>query len=146
MVWRWRNVPAPEPQLAVVAIGIVMQLLIPVKLLPIDWLSRAIGLMFLVGGVSLAAWAVRTVAEVDAAKPQRLVVGGPYVYSRNPMYVASDAIYLGITLVANAVWPLLLFPVALLWNHLQIVNEERALDRRFDAEYRDYRRKTRRYV
>jgi protein-S-isoprenylcysteine O-methyltransferase Ste14 len=145
-VWRWRNVPVPESHLAGLVLGILIQLVIPVKLLPIEWLSRTLGLMFLVGGVLLAAWAVKAVGEIDAAKPERLVAVGPYAYSRNPMYVASDAIYLGITLVANALWPLLLFPAVLLWNHVQVLHEERNLARQFGTEYREYRRKIRRYL
>ncbi len=145
-MWRWRNVPAPEPQLAGLALGIVIQLVIPVKLLPVESLSRAIGLVFLVGGVSLAAWAVKAIGDVDAAKNDRLVVGGPYAYSRNPMYVGWDAIYLGITLVINALWPLILFPAALLWNHVQVQYEERNLGREFGDEYRGYRNRTRRYL
>ena len=104
------------------------------------------GLVFLAGGISLAAWAVRTLAEVDVDKPERLVIRGPYTYSRNPMYVAWDAIYLGIFLVANMVWPFLFFPAVLLWNHVQVLNEERSLARQFGAEYREYESKTRRYL
>lgn len=135
-MWRWRNVPAPEPHLVGLAIGIVMQLAIPVKILSIEWLGRAIGVMFLIGAVSLAAWAVKAVGEVDATKPDRLVVGAPYGFSRNPMYMAWDAIYLGITLATNTLWSLLLFPAVLLWNHVQVMHEEPSLLRQFGAEYR----------
>lgn len=132
--------------MAGLVIGIGLQLVIPVQFLPANLVSRALGLLLVVGGVALAAWAVKALAEVDAAKPDRLAVAGPYAWSRNPMYLAWDAIYVGITLAANAVWPLVVFPLAFLWNHLQIVNEERYLDRQFGAAYRGYRSKTRRYL
>ena len=123
-----------------------MQLLIPVKLLPTERVSRALGLVFLAGGVSLAAWAMKSVAEVDVDNPERLVIRGPYTYSRNPMYVAWDAIYVGIFLVANVAWPFLFLPAVLLWNHVQVMNEERTLARKFGIEYRDYKSRTRRYL
>lgn len=145
-LWRWRNVPASEAHLAGLAAGIVIHLVVPVSLLDAQWIGRALGLALLVGGISLTVWAVKTVAEVDAAKPDRLVVGGPYIWSRNPMYVAWDAIYLGITLLSNLAWPLLFFPGVLLWNHVQVLHEERNLAREFGTEYRDYRSKTRRYL
>ena len=94
----------------------------------------------------LACNVLTAVGEIDAAKPNRLVVGGPHAYSRNPMYVAWDAMYVGIALIANALWPLLLFPAALLWNHVQVLHEERNLVREFGAAYRDYRSRTRRYL
>jgi protein-S-isoprenylcysteine O-methyltransferase Ste14 len=51
----------------------------------------------------------------------------------------------GIALVANAAWPLLL-PGVLLATHLVVVREERFLEGRFGAVYRSYRTSVRRYL
>jgi protein-S-isoprenylcysteine O-methyltransferase Ste14 len=123
-----------------------MQLLMPMEPPLTGWVSRAPGLVFLSVGLWLSVWAVKTVADIDVDKPECLVTSGPYKYSRNPMYVAWDAIYIGISLVANMAWPVLLLPAALLWNHVQIVQEERVLTRQFGVQYRNYRSKTRRYL
>ncbi len=92
-------------------------------------------------------WAVRTVSEVDVSKPTRVVSTGPYALSRNPMYVAWTVLYVGIALIINALWPLLLLPVVLASTHfLAVLREERRLAELFGIEYADYRQEVRRYV
>ena len=94
---------------------------------------RAVGVPLLLGALALAAWGVLAAAEVDLARPGDLVRRGPYAFSRNPMYVAATAVYVGIALVADAAWPLLLLPAVLLATHLIVTGEERSLEARFGA-------------
>jgi protein-S-isoprenylcysteine O-methyltransferase Ste14 len=108
--------------------------------------SRAAGWPLLLAGLGLVAWAVRTAAEVRLERPDRLVTGGPYAISRNPMYVAAAAVYLGIALVAGAAWPLALLPGVLAATHVVVVREERSLEARFGDTYRSYRSSVRRYL
>ena len=75
------------------------------------------------------------------AAPARLVIGGPYRYVRNPMYVAVLAVIIGQTLLLGQ--PILLAYAAVLW--LIVASfvrfyEEPTLSRRFGAEYEAYRR------
>lgn len=104
------------------------------------------GWPLLLAGLGLAAWAVRAVAEVHLERPDQLVRRGPYAFSRNPMYVAAAVAYVGIALVANAAWPLLLLPGVVLATHVAVVREERFLEGRFDAAYRGYKTSVRRYL
>ncbi len=53
---------------------------------------------------------------------------------------------MGIALVANTVWPLLLLPGVLLATHVVVVREERFLEGRFGAVYRSYKTSVRRYL
>jgi protein-S-isoprenylcysteine O-methyltransferase Ste14 len=108
--------------------------------------GRAVGWPLLLAGLGLAALAVRAAAEVRLERPDRLIRRGPYALSRNPMYVASAAVYLGIALVAGAAWPLLLLPGVLAATHVVVVREERSLEARFGATYRSYRSSVRRYL
>jgi protein-S-isoprenylcysteine O-methyltransferase Ste14 len=85
-------------------------------------------------------------AGVDLDRPHQLVGGGPYAFSRNPMYVAWTLGYVGIALVADAAWPLLLLPVVLVVTQIVVLREERSLDRRFGAVYRSYKTSVRRYL
>ena len=144
--WRWGNVPLPEPFLVGMGAGLLVQVVMPWRPPWPAGAGQALGWLTTVLGLVLAVWAVRTAAEVDLGQPRRLVRRGPYAWSRNPMYVAAALVYVGIALVANAAWPLLLLPGVLLATHVVVVREERFLERRFAAEYRSYKAAVRRYL
>jgi protein-S-isoprenylcysteine O-methyltransferase Ste14 len=144
--WRWGNVPLPETYLVGLGAGLLLQVTVPWRPPWPAGVGRAVGWPLLLAGLGLAAWAVRTAADVDLERPHQLVVRGPYAFSRNPMYVASAVVYGGIALVANAAWPLLLLPGAVLATHVAIMREERLLEGRFGAAYRSYRTSVRRYL
>ncbi len=66
--------------------------------------------------------------------------------SRNPLYVALTLIYVGLALVANALWVLVLVVPVLLVMHYGVVRrEERYLEAKFGDAYRQYRSRVRRY-
>ena len=144
--WRWGNVPLPETYLVGLGAGLLLQVVAPWRPPWPAGAGRAAGWPLLLAGLGLAAWAVRAAAEVRLARPDRLVRGGPYAVSRNPMYVASAAAYLGIALVAGAAWPLLLLPGVLAATHVVVVREERSLEARFGGAYRSYQSSVRRYL
>lgn len=144
--WRWANVPLPEAHLVGLGAGFLVQRIAPWTLSRPSWVGQIVGWASVLTGLLLVAWAVRTAADVDLERPNQLVRGGPYAFSRNPMYVAWTLAYVGIALVADAAWPLLLLPVVLAVTHIVIVREERSLERRFGAAYRSYKRSVRRYL
>jgi protein-S-isoprenylcysteine O-methyltransferase Ste14 len=82
---------------------------------------------------------------VALGRPDRLIRGGPYAFTRNPMYLVWTLGYGGIALAADAAWPLLL-PGVLLATDVVVVREESALDRRFGVAYRSYAASVRRYL
>jgi protein-S-isoprenylcysteine O-methyltransferase Ste14 len=145
-VWRWRNVPVPEPHLGGLALGILLQIIRRWRLLPAVWLGHAIGWPMLVAGVSLICWSVMAAGDVDVDHPDRLLVGGPYSVSRNPMYIAWTLVYAGLTFVLNTAWPIALLPLVLLLMHLTILREEAVLVARFGDGYLGYKRRVRRYL
>jgi protein-S-isoprenylcysteine O-methyltransferase Ste14 len=144
--WRWGNVPLPETYLVGLGAGLVLQVVAPWRPPWPAGAGRAVGWPLLLAGLGLAGLAVRAAAEVRLDRPDRLVRRGPYAVSRNPMYVASAAVYVGIALVAGAAWPLLLLPGVLAATHVAVVREERSLEGRFGAAYRSYRSSVRRYL
>ncbi|MFL5562811.1 MAG: methyltransferase family protein, partial [Gemmatimonadaceae bacterium] len=75
------------------------------------------------------------------------VVGGPYRFTRNPMYVSMAALYLGLSLALNSWWPVVLLPfVLLIIQRAVIAREERYLRARFPVEYPEYCRTVRRWL
>jgi protein-S-isoprenylcysteine O-methyltransferase Ste14 len=108
---------------------------------------RVLGAMLLVAGlIVLVRACVRFVVEgfgtpVPVAAPDRLVVGGPYRYVRNPMYVAILGAIVGQALLLGRLG-LLLYAAALWLIAVAFVRryEEPTLARRFGADYEAYRR------
>ncbi|PYZ95548.1 RemK protein [Alteribacter lacisalsi] len=114
------------------------------------------GLVFLVGGLGLAAvlfglllvvltvrqFAKRgkgTLAPWDA--PRKLVVSGPYRYTRNPMISGVVCILLGESILLGSVWLAGWFALFSTINYTYfIVGEEPELEKKFGDEYREYRR------
>lgn len=145
MAWRWRNVPIPEAHVAGLVVGMALQALMPRPALADRQLLWIAGWTSIAAGILLGAWAVRAAGTTDVEDPSELVTSGPFAYSRNPMYVAWTAIYVGVAFLVNSVWLFLLFPIVIVMTHLTIRREERSLERTFGDRYRDYKNDVRRY-
>ena len=76
-----------------------------------------------------------------------LVVEGIYGRTRNPLYLGTTLVYLGLSVAAGSLWAILLM-VPLLWviNVGVIAREERYLERKFGDAYRAYKGRVRRWV
>ncbi len=115
--------------------------------------SGALGPGALVLGGMLAAWCVEafivrghgTPAPFDA--PRRLVVVGPYLYLRNPMYVGGALLLLGLGLELRSPAIVLFVPAWWLLFHLFVVfYEETALRAKFGLDYDRYCQRTPRWI
>lgn len=103
-------------------------------------------------GIALAVWGKRALdragTNVHPHKPTTsIAIDGPYRFSRNPLYLAQLLVYLGVTLLFNSWWgPLLLVPLMATLHFGVIRPEERYLLEKFGSEYRNYRKRVRRYL
>jgi protein-S-isoprenylcysteine O-methyltransferase Ste14 len=110
------------------------------------------GGVVLASGVLLAIWGRRVMeragTNVNPTLPTTaLVATGPFRFSRNPLYVALTLIYVGLALLTNALWVLVLIvPVLLLMHYGVVRREERYLEAKFGDAYRAYRSSVRRYL
>jgi protein-S-isoprenylcysteine O-methyltransferase Ste14 len=116
-------------------------------------MGRILGLSLLGGGALLMSWFVWTMRRADTAidprKPvSRLVVEGPFPYTRNPSYLSMAMIYARLVSLANALWAILLLPAALIVIQRGVIErEERYLERKFgEEEYLRYKARVRRWV
>jgi protein-S-isoprenylcysteine O-methyltransferase Ste14 len=107
---------------------------------------RSAGVLLILAGLTLAAWATREAGEMDVACPDRLLVGGPYAFSRHPMYVGWTLIYLGVSLITASAGCVLLLPALIALVRTKAVREERRMEGRFGAAYLLYRSRVRRYL
>ncbi len=116
--------------------------------------QQLISALLLLVGLSLMALAASalyrartTVLPFDPGKTSRLVTGGIFRYSRNPIYLGDL-----LLLLAWAVW--LGNGLSLLWlplfvgvmNRVQIGAEEGVLTAKFGADYLDYCSRVRRWL
>lgn len=87
--------------------------------------------------------------EIQPTSPtnRKLVTGGPYRFTRNPMYLGLVVLALGIAIWIGA-WPMFIAPVAVFatanWVHIPF--EEAKMRRQFEAEYDNYVARVRRWV
>jgi protein-S-isoprenylcysteine O-methyltransferase Ste14 len=90
----------------------------------------------------------RAETTLDPRKPATTIVtGGPFRYTRNPLYLSMTLIYGGISALANALLPVLLLPIVLrLMRRGVIEREERYPERKFGDEYIEYKVRTPRWI
>ena len=86
-------------------------------------------------------------SETTVKESSSLVVSGMYRITRNPMYLGMVTILLGIAVLTGSLTPFMV-PVIFvpLLNRRVIRHEEAMLEEAFGDEYRDYRRRVRRWM
>jgi protein-S-isoprenylcysteine O-methyltransferase Ste14 len=89
--------------------------------------------------VALAGLGIRAYAAGHLEKDRNLAMGGPYAFTRNPLYLGSLLIGVGLV-VAGAQWVLgVVFVIFFLVVYLPVMRrEERNLRRRFGREFDDF--------
>lgn len=150
------GVRIPPPLYFVVPLlaGYLLQRQWPIALVP----PAAARAASIVGAALVVAWIalmlsafalfIRAKTSIIPVRPTTtIVVTGPYRFTRNPMYLGFALGYAGASLLWNACWPVILFPVALIAvRRLAIDREERYLERKFGGEYLAYRARVRRWL
>ena len=147
------GVIAPPPLIyaSALAIGLLANRLYPIAFVP-RGLSRVLGWPLIVGGPVVGSLGLREMKRADTNVDPRepttaIVTGGPYRFTRNPLYLSMTLIYAGITALANALPAALLLPFVLhIMRRGVIEREERHLERKFGDEYLDYKARVRRWI
>jgi protein-S-isoprenylcysteine O-methyltransferase Ste14 len=141
----------PLVYLTSLVIGALIQRATPLPFLPrtlavplgVSLVGVAIALFLYSAGKFRAAG-----TPVPARKPTTVIVRtGPYRFSRNPIYLAFSLLQLGIAIWVNSLWLLLtLVGAVALIHYVVIPREEQYLERRFGADYLDYKASVRRWL
>lgn len=96
-------------------------------------------------GLVLAVWAFALFARrrttiIPAHTPARLILRGPFRWTRNPIYLAQVLAFVGLALMLDLPWALVLLPLPVLALQRAIIPfEEARLRDCFGAEYDTYR-------
>jgi protein-S-isoprenylcysteine O-methyltransferase Ste14 len=143
--------PPPFIYLGGLALGFVIEALLPGASVPglVRWVGG--GVLLVAGLALLASFNTafgRTGTAVEPWKPTTAIVTtGPYRLTRNPAYLGMALVYVGIALLAGALWALVPLPfVLIVIDRAVIAREERYLERKFGREYLDYKAGVRRWI
>ncbi len=99
----------------------------------------------LLGGIAVcfSGLLLRTWASGHLKKDKELAVAGPYLYTRNPLYLANLIIGLSVVITSLSWWVLVIFTVYyLLFYPLVIKKEKEKMREFFPQEYEEYEKKT----
>jgi protein-S-isoprenylcysteine O-methyltransferase Ste14 len=98
-----------------------------------DWTSLSLGIPVSIVGLALRAWAAG-----HLSKNQELATGGPYGYIRNPLYIGTLTVAIGILISAQRWELVVLFAAVFGLIYLPVIElEEQHLRKLFPA-FRDY--------
>jgi protein-S-isoprenylcysteine O-methyltransferase Ste14 len=139
----WSRLPLPEQHVAGLLVGLAVHRLTATRL-PL-W-TRPIGFALGVVGMAVNTAAVRARGDEDLERPSGLVVEGPYVWTRNPMYLGWSMIHLGAALALRSPGMAVTWPGAVALVHRGILAEERELVTRFGTEFATYAASVPRYL
>ncbi|MBO4600196.1 MAG: isoprenylcysteine carboxylmethyltransferase family protein [Bacteroidales bacterium] len=116
-----------------------------------------IALLAAVSGLALSVWSIVYMKRVGKGNPfdamghevaprtRHLMTEGPYRLSRNPMLSGTYLYYLGIVVALFSWQALLVFVVVAVVMMLQVLSEEKRLERDFGDEYLHYKQRTGRF-
>lgn len=110
--------------------------------------------LLILAGLALDAWSLlgfrrarTTISPLSPGKSTVIVQGGPYRFTRNPMYLGMAAILLGLcVLLANALGTIALVVFVAYITRFQILPEEQLLRAKFGEAYAQYARRVRRWL
>jgi protein-S-isoprenylcysteine O-methyltransferase Ste14 len=150
---RGANVHFPPPLVfaGFTLLGVGLEYVLRIPFFASAW-TRVLGILILLAGLALMIAAIRefrrTGQDPIPWKPSpELVLQGPYLLTRNPMYVGFTIVQLGLGVALGNLWISLLAPVALLVVHfIAVLPEEKYLEEKFGDAYREYCRRVRRYM
>ena len=141
----------PLVYLTSLLIGALIQLAKPLPFLP-GTLTVPLGASLVVVAIALFSYSVAKFRAAGTPVPARkqttaIVRAGPYGFSRNPIYLAFSLLQLGIAIWVNSLWLLATLAGAVALIHYVVIpREEQYLERRFGAEYLDYKGSVRRWL
>ena len=111
-----------------------------------------IGFLLFIGSIAVIKWSFNTMDAAGTTVPtdtpvEAIVTDGPYQYSRNPIYTAFLFGFIGLSFMANSLWMLIMVvPLFFALALGVIIPEEEYLLQTFGEEYKEYKKKVRRWL
>lgn len=114
---------------------------------PFYWVFPAMAFVIIGAGI----WAFQkqrtTVNPHNPSDASSLVTSGIFRYTRNPMYLGMVLCLSAVAVKTANIFALLCIPMFVIYiTRFQILPEERAIETLFGEEYRDYKKRVRRWI
>jgi protein-S-isoprenylcysteine O-methyltransferase Ste14 len=143
------KIPPPVYALLTLALCKGVDRLLP---LPVDVAAPVLGTVIALLGMALVFWAwwhffKHKTTPIPTGEPSALVGGGPYRFTRNPMYLGLLIILASVALVTGSPF-YFLSPAGfyLIVDRLFVPYEESKLERLFGIEFVNFKRDVKRWV
>ena len=120
--------------------------------LGLGWGGGILGLLVIVAGVTLTMTSMQAFRKAASSPdpnhmPSVLVETGPFSRTRNPLYLGTLLMLLGLAIAANLPWVIIAaVPAMLVIHYGVVVREEAYMEDLFGDAYRTYRQRVRRWV
>jgi protein-S-isoprenylcysteine O-methyltransferase Ste14 len=139
-----------------VEFGILLLQIIQVVYFPLsktiyDTQFQILGILMYAVGMLFAFWGRKSMNRVwgipgqHAAKQNKLITGGIFNYSRNPIYVGIIFIYLGFSIAVKS-WLVILRLPLFIYLYRSAIREEKLLEKEFGSEFIAYKSRTPRFL
>ena len=141
----------PVIWLLLVALMVALHYAVPITRW-LAWPWRAFGVLPIAVGMAVGLLAAghfrrRDTTIIPFERSSALIMGGPYHYSRNPLYLSMVLILAGIWILFGSLSPVLVIPLFVWWISSRfIANEERHLEAQYGRTYLEYKTKVRRWL
>jgi len=145
-----RLVPPIWLALGLIAIPVLHRYLPLAELIPAPW--HYAGVAIALAGFALGGWATALFRRagttlVPGQESAALVVGGPFRWTRNPIYLGMAAMLLGACVFAGSLSPFAVVPAfMIIIQRLFIRSEEAMMAKKFGAEFAAYCAEVRRWI
>lgn len=146
--------PPPFLPLLTVLVGVALNFLVPFNVgasFPL-WTRIVAGTALIAAGFALGMGAMKRF-EATGQRPEpweptpEIVDGGPYRFTRNPMYLGMVLFCLSIGVLLTNGWILLLSPLCAVGiYYVAIRHEEAYLEEKFGEQYLAYKHRVRRWL
>lgn len=135
----------------IIIVQILAALFTPLPKTPFNNVLVFIGTAMYIVGYILAFWSKSTMSKSwgipgeHASKQNKLVITGPFAFSRNPIYVAFLLIYFGYAAAILSWLIILRIPLAF-YFYKSAIQEEKKLEQIFGKQYLAYKAKVPRFI
>jgi protein-S-isoprenylcysteine O-methyltransferase Ste14 len=145
------HVPPPLVYAGTLAAAWAIDRLVPLRMPESRW-RKGVGWGLVVvgqalGGAGAAIFRRHQTSVIPGRPAAAMVTTGPYVYTRNPMYLGLTVAYAGGSLVLGTWWAAMALPAVVAYIDRNVIRREEAyLRERFGDEYEQFSAHTRRWV